>query len=131
MSDATKQVELLHGEIAFNKSLRTALERFQAIQLSMELVQRATTDHRLIEAVDILVQIGHENALSPTSGATRVSGMLEAKVTDLQGYVKQKLIDCWNRYFVIDSVESSIEFRSNAGGIQHGSLIIGVLGADL
>ena len=122
VQDATTKVELLNGEIAFNKSLRATLEQFQAIQQSLDLVQRAATDDRLAEAVERFVEIVPKIASLPTSGATRVSGILEAKVSDLRDYVKKRLIDCWNHYIRIDSAESSIGIRPKADGMTFSSL---------
>lgn len=108
VNDATSKVELLNGEVAFSDSLRAILERLQAIQKTLDLIQRYTLDGRLLEAVDLLGQVFEDlSALSFTKSA-RITGVLGAKVTDLRDHVVEKLTAYWKAYINVDPANSTI-----------------------
>lgn len=119
-------MDLLNGEIVFNKDLGSILERLQAIQQTLELVQTATFDDRLGEAVESLGKTdGYIKALSLTK-STRISGVLDAKVTDMRNHIKERLIDHWHRHIIIDPARSSIGVRRKAAGTKpRSSLCVG------
>ena len=116
VNDATSKLGLLNGEVAFNKSLGATLEGVQAIQRTLDIVQRAILAGRLLEAVDLLEQvIGElESMLVPRS--TRVAGILAAKVDDLRNDVVEKLTDCWKAYICVDPARSSIKISRSLKG---------------
>lgn len=116
VNDATSKVGLLNGEVAFNKSLGATLERVQAIQRTLDLVQRALLAGRLIEAVDFLRQVEEELDSIAVPRSTRVAGVLNSKVADLRKDVIEKLIDCWKAYICVDSARSSIKITRNLNG---------------
>ena len=84
------------------------MERIQAVQKTLDIVQRATLDNQLTKAVDLLAQVRGDLATVSVSRSTRVLGLLEAKITDLQEHVGAKLIERWNAYVHIDSTKSAI-----------------------
>ena len=106
--DTASKAELLNGELAFNKSLEATLERLQAVQKTLDIIQRATLDNQLTRAVDLLAQVREDLARVSVSRTTRVLGLLEARITDLRDHVSAKLIECWNAYIHIDSTKAAI-----------------------
>ena len=84
------------------------MERLQAVQKTLDIVQRATLDNQLTKAVELLAQVRKDLATVPVSQNTRVVGLLEAKITDLRDHVGGKLIECWNAYIQIDSTRSAV-----------------------
>ena len=84
------------------------MERLQAVQKTLDVVQRATLDDQLTKAVDVLAQVRGDLATVSVSRSTRVLGLLEAKITDLRDHLGAKLIECWNAYIHIDSTNSAI-----------------------
>ena len=84
------------------------MERLQAVQKTLDVIQRATLDNQLTRAVDLLAQVRENLARVSISQTTRVLGLLEAKITDLRDHVSAKLIECWNAYIHIDSTKSAI-----------------------
>ena len=84
------------------------MERLQAVQKTLDVVQRATLDNQLTKAVDLLAQVKGDLATVSVSRSTRVLGLLEAKITDLREHVGAKLTECWNAYIHIDSNKSAI-----------------------
>ena len=116
VNDATSKLGLLNGELAFNESLRATLEEVQATQRTLDLVQRAIVAGRLLEAVDLLEQVGGELDSIPVSRSTRVAGILGLKAADLRNDVVKKLTDCWKVYICVDSARSSIKFSHSLNG---------------
>ena len=116
VNDATSKVRLLNGELAFNESLCRILERVQAIQRTLDLVQETLLAGKLLEAVDFLRQVEDELASVPVPRGTRVAGVLGTKVTDLRNDTIEKLIDCWKAYVFVDSTRSSIKIASSVNG---------------
>ena len=108
VNDAASKVDLLNGEVAFNKSLGVTLERLQAIQRTLVLTQRVAFDNRLLEAVDLVIQVDGDLELISISRSTRVAGVLGAKIADLRSHVIERLIECWNSYVKVDTPTSSI-----------------------
>lgn len=114
VNDAASKVGLLNGEVAFNKSLGTVLERLQAIQRTLDLAQRATLDDRLLAAVDLLGQVEEDLASLSVSRSTRVAGVLGAKITDLREHVIEKLTRCWKTFVNVNSARSSIVINQHS-----------------
>ena len=115
-NDAASKVRLLDSEVAFNKSLGVTLEQLQAMQRTLNLIQRAILDRRLLEAVDFLGQVGGELNSIPLSRSTRVVGVLGAKIADLRNNAVEKLADCWKAYISVDSDKCSIEISRSLNG---------------
>ena len=109
-------MSLLNAEISFNGSLRVILEQFGAIQRTLESVRRATLDGNLVEAVELLKQVDRAFVSLHAAKSTRISGILEGKVTELRKYVKEKLTDRWNFHILIDADRPSIRVRREAEG---------------
>ena len=116
VNDATSKLELLNGEVAFNNSLGATLEGVQAIQRTLDLVQRAILAGRLLEAVDLLRQVAEELDSIPVPQNTRVASVLGAKVADLRDDVVEKLIGCWKAYICVGSARSSIKISRSLNG---------------
>lgn len=116
VNDAASKVGLLDGEVAFNKSLGATLERLQAVQRTLDLVQRAILDGRLLEAVDNLGQVEGELDSIPVPRSTKVAGVLRARIADLQNDVVQKLRSCWNAYICVNQARSSIKITRSLNG---------------
>lgn len=116
VNDATSKLGLLSGEVAFNKSLEATLEGVQAIQRTLDFVQRAVLAGRLPEAVDLLRQVEGELDSIPIPRSTRVASVLRAKVADLRSDVVEKLIDCWKAYIGVDPAKSSIKISRSFSG---------------
>ena len=116
VKDASRKVGLLHGELVFNKSLEAKLEKVQAIQKSLDLVERALLDDRLLECVDLIRQV--EEELDPISvpRISRVADALGARATDLRDDVVEKLTGCWKAYISVDAARSSIKISRNLSG---------------
>lgn len=108
VNDATSKVDLLNGEMAFNKSLGRTLERLHAIQRTLVLIRRAAFDNRLLEAVDMLSQVDGDLESIPISRSTRVAGVLGAEVADLRSHVIERVTECWNSYVKVDTPTSLI-----------------------
>lgn len=106
-------MHLLNGEVAFNKSLGTILERLQGIQRTLDVVQRAIFDGQLLEAVGLLSQVEAELASLSIARSARITGVFEAKVTDLRNHVIENLRVCWNDYIQVDSAKPSILITTN------------------
>lgn len=113
-NDAASKVNLLNGEVAFNQSLGTVLERLQAIQRTLNLAQRASLDDRLLEAVDLLGQVEEDLASLWVSRSTRIAGVLGAKLADLREHVIEKLTKCWKDFVHVDPARSSIAIKQNS-----------------
>ena len=88
--------------------MEATLERLQAVQKTLDVVQRATLDNQLTKAVELLAQVTEDLTTVSVSRSTRVLGLLEAKITDLRDHVGAKLLECWNAYVHIDSTKSAI-----------------------
>lgn len=116
-NDAASKVDLLNGEIAFNKSLGDLLEQLRAIQRTLDLVQRAALDDNLLEAVDLLAQIDEKLASLSVTTNTRISSVIGAKVSDIRSHVVRKLTDSWNSYIYVDSRKASIQIRQKMQGM--------------
>ena len=114
LNDAASKVHLLNGEVAFNKSLGATLERLQAIQRTLDLIQRATLDNRLLETVDLLCQVDGDLESMSISQTTRVAGVLGAKIADLRRHVIEGLIMCWNNYVNADTSTSSVKITQRS-----------------
>lgn len=116
VNDATSKVGLLHGEVAFNKSLGATLEGVQAIQRTLDDVQRAILDGQLLQAVDLVRQGEGEFDSIGIPRSTRVAGVLDAKVANLRNEVAERLKDCWKARICVDSARSSVKIsRSHSG----------------
>ena len=116
VNDATSKVRLLNGELAFNESLGRILERVQAIQRTLDLVQETLLASKLLEAVDFLRQVEEELNSVPVPRGTRVAGVLGTKIADLRNDTVKQLIDCWKAYVRVDSTRSSIKISSSLNG---------------
>ena len=116
VNDAASKVGLLNGEVAFNKSLGATLERIQAVQRTLNLVQRAILEGRLLEAVDLFGQVEGELKSTPVPRSTRVAGVLGARVADSRNDVVEKLRNCWNAYICVDPARASIKITSSLNG---------------
>lgn len=116
VNDATSKVGLLNGELAFNESLGRKLERVQATQRTLDLVQETLLAGKLLEAVDLLRQVEEELEGVPVPRSTLVAGVLGTKVADLRNNAVEKLIDCWKAYVYVDSTRCSIEISSSLNG---------------
>ena len=116
VEDASSKVDLLHGEIFFNESLGATLERVQIIQRELELVQRATLDNRLEEAVDLITQAHEDLASLSAIRSTKILNILEAKTTDLRSLVREKLTDSWNQQVCVNAAMNSVQVNPKADG---------------
>ena len=116
VNDATSKVGLLNGEVAFNESLGRILERVQAIQRTLDLVQETLLAGKLLEAVDLLRQVEEELEVVPVPRSTLVAGVLGTKVADLRNDAVEKLIDCWKAYVCVDSTRFSIKISGSLNG---------------
>ena len=116
VNDATNKVDLLNGELAFNKSLGATLERLQAIQRTLCLVQEAILAGQLLEGVDLIGQVDEELNSVSVPRSTRVAGVFGARVADLRNDVVEKLTDCWKSYVCVDSTRSSIKISRILNG---------------
>ena len=116
VNDASSKVGLLNGELIFNKSLEATLERVQAIQKSLDLVQRALLEDRLLECVDLIRQVEDELDSISVPRSSRVAGALGARATDLRDDVVEKLTGCWKAYIFVDPGRSSIKISRNLSG---------------
>ena len=114
VNDAASKVELLKGETAFNKSLEATLERLQAIQRTLDLIQGAALDNRLLEAVDLLSQVEGDPEAVTISRTTRVAGVLRSKIADLRSHVIERLTECWNGHVNVDTSISSIDIKQHS-----------------
>ena len=114
-NDAASKVHLLNGEVAFNKSLGATLERLQVIQRRLDLIERAGLDDRLPEAVNLLWEVDRDLESISISRATRVAGVLGAKIADLRSHVVEQLTKCWNNYVNVDISTSSIKITRPSG----------------
>lgn len=114
-NDAASKVHLLNGEVAFNKSLGATLERLQVIQKRLDLIERAGLDDRLPEAVNMLCEVDRDLESISISRATRVAGVLGAKIADLRSHVIEQLTKCWNNHVVVDISTSSINITQPSG----------------
>lgn len=116
VDDATSKLGLLNGELAFNRSLGATLERIQAVQRSLDLIQEAILAGQLLEGVDLIGQVEEGLKSISVPRSTRLSGVLGARVADLRNEVVEKLTDCWKAYVCVDSANSSIRISGNANG---------------
>ena len=116
VNDATSKVRLLNGELAFSESLGRILERVQAIQRTLDLVQETLLAGKLLEAVDFLRQVKDELVSVPVPRGTRVAGVLDTKVADLRNDIVKQLIDCWKAYVCVDSTRFAIKISSSLNG---------------
>ena len=116
VKDATSKLDLLNGELAFNKSLGATLERLQAVRRTLDKVQRAILDGRLLEGVDLVAQAEEGLDSAFISRSTRVAGLLAARVTDLREDLVEKLTVCWKAYVCVDSARSSIKISHTLNG---------------
>ena len=116
VNDATSKVRLLNGELAFNESLGRILERVQAIQRTLDLVQETLLAGKLLEAVDLLRQVEEELNSVPVPQGTRVAGVLGTKVADLRNDTVEQLIECWEAYVRVDSTKFSVKILSSLNG---------------
>ena len=114
-NDAASKVHLLNGEVAFNKSLGATLERLQFIQRKLDLIERAGLDNQLPEAVNMLCEVDRDLESISISRATRVAGVLGAKIADLRSHVVEQLTKCWNTYINVDTSTSSINITRPSG----------------
>lgn len=116
VNDATSKVGLLHGEVAFNKSLGATLEGVQAIQRTLDDVQRAILDGQLLQAVDLVGQVEGELDTIGVPRSTRVAGVLDVKVANLRNEVVERLTDCWKARICDDPARSSIKISRSHDG---------------
>ena len=116
VNDATSKVRLLDGELAFNESLGQTLERVQAIQRTLDLIQETLQAGKLLEAVDFLRQVEDGLGSVPVPRGTRVAGVLGTKVADLRNDIVEQLIDCWKAYVCVDSTRFSVKISSSLNG---------------
>ena len=114
LNDAASKVHLLNGEMAFNKNLAATLERLQAMQRTLDLIQRAALDNRLLEAVDLLCQVDGDLESMSISRTTRVAGVLLAKIADLRSHVIEGLTTYWNSYVNADASTSSVKITQRS-----------------
>ena len=117
VNDATSKVGLLNGELAFNKSLGATLERIQAVQRNLDLIQEAIWAGQLLESVDLIGQVEEGLKSISVPRSTRLAGVLGARVADLRNDVVEKLTDCWKAYVCVDSAKSSIKISFIANGM--------------
>ena len=108
VEDATSKVGLLHGELAFNKSLGATLEKIQAIQRTLDVVQTAILAGRLLEGVGLIGQVEEELESISVPRSTRVVGILGARVAHLRNDMIEKLSNCWKAYVSVNPASSSI-----------------------
>ena len=109
-------MDLLNAEISFNASLGTILERFGAIQQTLDAVRRATLDGDLTGAVQRLKQADEAFMSLSAAQPTKLFAILEGKVTELRNYVKEKLRDRWKYHILIDATKPSICVRQESEG---------------
>ena len=111
-------MHLLDSEITFNESLGATLERVQAIQQELELVQRSALDDCLQEAVDNMTQVyGKIDSLSMIKGA-KISDIFGAKFKDLQSLLREKLTCYWNGHIRVDSTKSSVQVIADGSHVE-------------
>ena len=116
VNDATSKEGLLNGELVFSKSLEATLERVQATQRILDLVQRAILDGRLLEAVEFVRKVEGELESIPVPRNTRVAGVLGAKVANLRNDVVDRLTECWKAYVYVDSGKKSLKILRSLDG---------------
>lgn len=116
VSDAANKVRLLDGEVHFNTVLGEILERLQATRGTLNLVQRATSDGRLSEAVNLIMQADEELSSTPVSQNTTVAGVLAAKITELRKDVVERLTCCWQACIHVDMARPSIRIKTGLVG---------------
>ncbi|KAL6716444.1 ribosome biogenesis protein ytm1 [Lecanora helva] len=116
VNDAASKVNLLNDEIAFNESLGAILEQLRSIQRMLDLVQRATLDENLLEAVTLLKQVDENSAILAVTRSSRVFRVLEAKITDLRTHIKGKVTESWNHRIVVDPAKACIQVRQETEG---------------
>lgn len=124
-------MHLLNSEISFSTSLGVTLERLQAIQRTLESVQRAIHDGNSVDAVELLGHLEEDLKSVSFTRSTRISDVLEAKVTDIRDFVKEQLTHVWYRHILIDSARSSIHVKAKVEGAVSNCPFRKNFGADL
>lgn len=124
MDDSANKVALLNGEVHFNNDLLALLEGLQAVQKSLDLVQRLTLDDRWLEAVELFNKAGQDLSSLSMSNSTRISGILEAKVADIRSHLVKKLSACWKAYITVDPAKFSIRLKQTVKGAEIRCLLI-------
>ena len=114
--NAANQVELLNGEISFNEGLVSTLQKVRSLQRSLDAVQRASFDDKLLETVGPLEDINSELVVLPYIRNARIYDTFAAKISDLRAFVLQRLKGHWDSHIRIDTSELRIRIIQNEQG---------------
>ena len=128
--DAAAKVGLLNGEVAFNKTLASTLERINELRSTLDSVQGAILDYRLLDAV-ALFQVAERQLGSIQVGRnTRPAELLGAKIADSRIALEKALTECWDSIIHIDATNSMISIQNEADR-KSGSFHTGISSSDL
>lgn len=107
-NDAASKLRLLHGEVAFNESLATTMERIREVRRTMSSIQEAVLGQKLLEAMDMLSQ--GEGKLESLQGYqnTRVAALLRAKIEVHRKDLEENVTESWNSLVQVHAANFTI-----------------------
>ncbi|MCJ1377438.1 hypothetical protein MMC17_000533 [Xylographa soralifera] len=109
--DAYGKVDLLKGEVIFNKTLSSTLQQVHDLRHTLDTAQNAAIQDNLPDAIALLKKADRE--LSELHGCenTRLAGLVRGKVAGLHKLVAETLTKQWNTLIHIDTNTSTISFH--------------------
>jgi hypothetical protein len=112
LKDATNKLELLTGELWFNKTLTATLEQICAIQKSLDQVQEDTLSDHYVEAIDKLNKADGDVARLQSIENTAVVGLLRDRASGLKRAIVENVGNCWDALIQLNPSEGRITIRN-------------------
>ena len=108
--DALQKVALLKGELTFTKTLVSVFGRIAKLRNSLEILQTAIIEDRIVEIPGLLVDTEIEFEGIRDQYAMRAVAILKEKLGTLRTDIGDRLLHDWNMLLFIDS--SSATFKA-------------------
>ena len=93
--DAEEKVFLLQKEVAFNDTLFTTLEQVQGVKQTVDAAQEAVIAGNLTEGAKLLQNSGEQLSHLDGCSNTRLTGLLQDKLADLEATLAESAIKQW------------------------------------
>ena len=124
--DAKAKVDLLDGEVVFNDTLASTLQRVHDVHNTLDGAERATMDYKLMDAITNIRDAERLLKAIRSSRATRLTELLQARVTDQIASLEKVVIDCWDSMIQVDRKNFSLSIQQQTHRTSVGTFTIDI-----
>ena len=114
--DAASKVDLLDGEVSFNEALTENLEQVYNIQKKIDIIEGTSLEAGLKTVLLSLQDAKAQLVITHKSQNTRLTGLIEEKITALTKLAEGAITERWESCFDIDTAFSSLTIHSRSYG---------------